>query len=89
MAKLEKNIKRGKQISNEFENIIYNELINIYSQFLNFKNLHYLDFESIQDVFLNNPRYINTQLNSSDIYHKIIKYVNFNFNIIHRLMKRL
>jgi hypothetical protein len=80
LAKLEKNIKRGKQISDEFENIIFSDLINLYSQNIDFKNLHYFDFEEHKDLFFNHPMYIDTQLKNSEIYHKIIKYVKYIVN---------
>lgn len=77
LAKLEKNIKKGKQISDEFDNIIFSDLINLYNQNIDLKNLHYFDFEEYKDLFFNHPMYIDTQIKNSEIYNKIIKYVKF------------
>lgn len=76
-AKLEKMTKRGKQISNEYDNMIYSDIINIMSKMIDFKMIHCFEFESIQDVFCSNVNYIDIQMKNSNLYHKIIKYVSW------------
>jgi hypothetical protein len=81
LAKSEKNIKRGKSISSEYDNIVYGELINIYTQQIDIKNIRSYDFDNLQEILLNNSRYVDVQLKKSDIYHRIIKYVKLNILI--------
>ena len=85
IARTEKQIKRGKLISSEFDNIIYNDIYSNFTMYIDFKNLHQFDFDSLQEVFFNNKSFIDSQIKNSNAYNKIIKYVkqkisNINFH---------
>ena len=74
-SKLDKMKRRGKLISNEYDNIIYSDIINTMSRSIEFKSIHCFEFESVQDVFFSNFNFMDTQIKNSNLYHKIIKYV--------------
>ncbi len=74
-AKLEKITKRGNLISNEYENILYADIISMMSKSIEFKSIHCFEFESVQDVFFQNFNFVDIQLKSSNYYHKFVKYV--------------
>ncbi len=75
-AKLEKITRRGKLISNEYDNMIYSDIINIMSKSVDFKMIHCFEFESMKDVFLCNVNYIDIQMRNSNLYNKIVKHVS-------------
>jgi hypothetical protein len=91
VLKTEKNIKQGKLISSEYENILHNEIINIYSHGgINLDTIHHFDFENFQDLFYNNPSYVDIQLKKSEVFNKTIKYVKkLFFKFFFRRMKKL
>ena len=74
-AKLQKMTKKGKLISNEYDNMIYSDIINIMSQSVDFRMIHCFEFESVKDVFILNVNYIDFQLRNSNLYNKIVKHV--------------
>jgi hypothetical protein len=77
-AKINKNTQRGKQISNEYENMVYSEIFNNFAKSIDFKNLHYFEMASpIQQIFYNNENFVDSQIKKSSIFNKSTEYVNF------------
>ena len=81
IAKIDKSTKRGKLISNEYENIVYAEIDNNFSKNIDLKNLYHFDYSSpIQNIFTNNENYVDLQIKKSNIYNSSIEYVKFYSN---------
>jgi hypothetical protein len=80
-SKLEKNLKKRKMISNEFDNIINSDVANSYAPMNVLKNIFTFDFNSdgLQELFQNNISYVDYQLKASNIYNKIIHFVKIKF----------
>jgi hypothetical protein len=77
MAKCDKHIKRGRIISNEYENIISNEIVSILNQSIPLGKSHIFQYDELTELLINNKRYPDFLLKDSNNYNKIIGFVNF------------
>jgi hypothetical protein len=85
MAKCDKHIKRGRIISNEYENIISNEIISILNKSIPLGNSHIFKYDDLTDLLINNKRYPDFLLKDSKSYNKIIGFVNiYNIRLIQK-----
>ncbi len=75
MVKCEKHIKRGRQISNEYENIINDEMYSILNQSIQLGKAHIFDYDDLSDLLINNKRYPDYLLKETSNYNKIISFV--------------
>ena len=77
MYNCDTHIKRGRQISNEYENIISDEMVSIFNQSVVLGKAQVFEFEDLNDVFINNQRYPDFLLKKSNAYNKIANYVDY------------
>ncbi len=75
-TKMEKQTKRGRLLSNDFEDIIYSDIFNFMGKNVDIRTIHSFDYDSYKDLLTLNHNFLDTQLRNSDKYNKIIKYVS-------------